>query len=197
MRKTLVRTAGPASEPVTLDQALSWCRVSSDSTDTTDVSALIASARAEIENLTGLVLLAQTFRLVMSDWPAGGEITLDRAPVSAVASVKYYPAGGGAQATLSNTKYRVLTDASPGVITLNANEDWPDLDDRPDAVEVLFTAGHGSAAAIDPEVLFALRQLVTHGYDIRGRVITGTIVNAIPAGVDSILERHRIGGWMA
>lgn len=205
MIKSLVRTVAPTTEPVTLPEAKAFLRVDS-SDDDAFITTLITAARESVENFTGRALILQTWRLVLSEWPSvcvgnyrseSAIIALDRFPLAGVTSVKYYPADGTAQATLSSSAYHVLTDARPGLIVLKSTENWPALFDRPDAVEIIFTAGAASAAAVEKLLCSAVLLQLEHLYENRGAVAIGSIVNELPYSLQNILESHRVGGWLA
>lgn len=207
--KSLVRITGPAEEPVSLEEAMAFLRV--DNADEAPlIESMIQTARELVENYTGRALFTQTFKLVMDDWPEEEArtrihyyeilsnyrryIALDRSPLASVESVKYYPASGAAQATLSAATYTALTGQMPGLVFLNSTETWPDLYDRPDAVEVNFTAG---AAAVDavPGVLRSAVLLALHNL-YENRSPTGPTMTELPFSLKSMLESQRVGGWI-
>ena len=78
--------AGPAIEPVTLGEAKAYCRIDGDAEDGL-VGTLIAAARLHVEGHTGRALIAQTWRLVLDRWPAGGWVPLPVAPAASLVAV--------------------------------------------------------------------------------------------------------------
>lgn len=189
---------------------MAFLRVDGTAEEQQLIQELIAVAREVVEHFTGRVFLSQTWKLTMDKWPssdwrwAGPEVSyscdtipLERTPLISVQSVKYYPANGGAQATLSSSAYHVLTGPQPGVVVLKSTETWPDIFDRPDAVEVNFTCGYASAAAVPARMKHALRQTLLHAYDNRGAINIGNIVNELPFSLKSHLEGLRVGGYVA
>ncbi len=193
--RSLVRVTDAATEPVTLAEAQAWLRVDS-SDDATEITTLITTARQAVENFTGRALISQTWRLRQSNWGDGAVIELPASPLISVESVKYYPADGSAQATLSSSYYHVLTDAEPGLVVLKADYDWPDIADRPDAVEVNFTAGYADADAVPKTLRHAVLLLLAHLYENRGPVNVGNIVTEVPITIKHLLESQRVGGWI-
>lgn len=191
---SLVRVTAPASEPVTLAEAQSWLRVDSND-DSTEIETLIQVAREMVENATGRALISQTWKLSLSQWPETRTIDLPTTPLVSVETVKYYPADGGAQATLASSKYHVVTGTEPGRVVLKANELWPDEDDRPDAVEVSFTSGWANAAAVPATLRHAMLFTLTHLYENRATVSAGTTTE-IPFALKHLLESQRVGGWI-
>jgi len=171
-------------------------RIDTDAEDAL-IDALVSVAREYIEDFTGRSLLTQTWRLRLDCWPDVTRIALERTPLATVTHVKYYPADGGAQATLTaGTHYRVNTDAEPGFIELIDGQYWPDLATRSDAVEIVFTAGAASASSIPHGLMQALRLRVAELYEIRTTTNIGNIVNELPR-FRNLLESKRVGGWVA
>lgn len=208
MIKSLVRVTAPTSEPVSLDEAFRFLRVD-DSDEGAQIEQMIQVAREMVEDFTGRALMSQTFKLVQSDWPStcgrswetdtkdASRISLDRSPLISVESVKYFPASGAAQATLSAATYHALTGPMPGLIQLKYGETWPDLYDRPDAVEVNFTAGYTTADLVPGVLRHAVLLALAHLYEQRQPVNVGNIVNELPMSLKYMLESQRVGGWIA
>jgi uncharacterized phiE125 gp8 family phage protein len=201
MISAAVRITDATSEPVTLAEAQAWLRVDSQD-DASEITSLITTARQIVEDFTGQALLTQTWRLVASEWPAetfagvGNVIRLPRSPLASVTSVKYYPEGGGAQATFASTNYHVVTVITPGAVVLADGASWPDLAVRPDAVEVNFTAGATTAAEISAGLKHAVLLVLAHLYELRSPVNVGNIVNELPFSLRHLLESHRVEGWV-
>jgi uncharacterized phiE125 gp8 family phage protein len=207
--KSLVRVTDAESEPVTLAEAQAFLRVDSDD-DAALIETLITTARQVVEDFTGRALISQEWQLVVSEWPSycsalrqimsveqQRTIVLDRSPLISVETLKYYPASGAAQATLSSTTYHVMTGPTPGLVILKSTEDWPDIFDRPDAVEVNFTAGYADADAVPKPLRQCVLLLLSHLYENRGAINIGNIVNELPFSLKFLLEAQRVGGHIA
>lgn len=210
--RSLVCTVEPATEPIAYADAALYLKVDSDDGQA-DLERLISVARRMVEDFTGRALLTSTWKLTTDAWPgyktpdywsgpslgawAGRVIQLDRSPLATVESVKYYPASGASQATLSSGTYHVLTGPTPGLVVLKSDQSWPDLYDQPDAVEITFTAGVATAAELSPALLQAVYLVLAHLYENRTPVNIGNIVNEIPMSAKHLLESYRVGGWIA
>lgn len=197
MRPHYSITTQPAFEPISYDQAASHLRV--DSTDDmADIDALISVAREYVDSVTGRVSGVTSFKLIGESWDALAQsmwrIPLFRAPLVAVQSVKYYPEDGSAQVTMSASDYRVITAMEPGMVELK--EEPPALDERADAVEINFTAGHSESCAIPAAHRHAVKVLVAHLYENRG-LMEDKSVNEIPFSLQTLLNNQKIGGWIA
>ena len=225
--KSYTLTTAPAVEPVTTGEALAYLRADSGAEDAL-IETLISAARGYVETLTGRALITQVWTMRTSDWTAasssvsdisdisrfnalyywsplatdngfaGRVIELDRTPLVSVTSVKYYPADGGAQATLSASEYTVDVASEPGRIVLNETASWPELASRPDAVEILFTAGYGSARTDVPaELRLAVNSLTAWFYTQRLPANVGNIVNQLPHALDAIIKKYRVRGMVS
>jgi len=213
MRPNYYIATQPQIEPVSLEEVTQHVRVDS-SDDYQYLSDLIPVAREYIDSLTsrsssetGWLLVAETWQDLLTDKrenfaeyidPIYGlidrakprTIPLYRYPLSAVASVKYYPAGGGALTTMSTNDYRVITTLDVGVIQLIAAE--PALADRPDAIQISFTAGALPASAVNRH---AIKMFVCHLYDQRAPLAFGSTPTEIPYTLTALLTNLKSSGY--
>src|SRR5690606_15208787 len=90
---TLIRTAEPAVEPITLAGMKEHLRVTHNSEDGL-ITDLIKAAREEVERSTLLALINQTWRLVLDRWPRSDIVLLRRGPVIEVSSVTVFDREG-------------------------------------------------------------------------------------------------------
>lgn len=122
-------------------------------------------------------------------------LELRRTPLVAIASVKYYPADGGAQQTLAADQYRADTASQPGRLVFVQDIDTlPDTAKRADAVEVAFTAGVGTTEAqclaADPIMVMGILFTLTNWYE--NRVPIADRGMKLPFGLADILRNRRI-----
>jgi len=189
------RTVAPTQEPITIDEANRQLQISVGD-DIAFVSDLIRVARDVTENATGYAIMTQTRLAAMRTWPSCGLISISVAPVNAVTSIKYYAYGETALTTLSASNYVASTVVSPAVIIFDEDFDPPALADRPDAVQITFTAGNSNPANVPPSIKHAVRILVRHFYDHPEMVATGS-VNELPMNINALLMQNRVSGWVA
>ena len=206
----LIYDSGWAASP-TLDFEVSLSQYEDAEDDL--LASFISVARETVENFTNLALISQAWKYTAHRWPDRTHgyfrnyryaddwriIELCPSPLIAVQSVKYYPADGTAQIDFDQAKYVVVTTARPGSAVLAYGESWPALCDRPDAIEVNFTAGYASAAAIPAALINALKLVLSYLYDNRGAVATNSpaeLMDAIPAA-KHLLISQRVGGFIA
>lgn len=222
--KSLSIVAAPAVEPVTLADALSFLRVD-NAAESQLVSGLVATAREVVELYTGRALISQQWLLTMPTFEDGydpianGELIVNRragfdwigrapripnaialevSPLITVDSVKYYDVAETIT-TLAASNYRTLAYMTPGAVALKSTASWPAVFDRPDAVQITFTAGHGTTAATVPNNLrTAVLILAKHYYDGgRNFVDVAQAVKEIPMGARHMMESRRVEGWVS
>lgn len=167
MSKTfgLVQTAAPATEPITVDEVKRQAAITGTADDTY-LGELIARIRADCERVTERQLVTATYKMILDEWPEDDVIRLPKGPTQAVTSVKYYDTGGVLR-TIDSADYVVANSGMYGRIHLAEGEQWPELADRPAAIEVIFVAGYGAASAVPADIKGAMRQAVAYCYQQR------------------------------
>ena len=148
--------SGPSIEPVSLDEAKAWLRVTHDDENSL-IEDLIAAARARVEHATGLALITQQFEEILDGWPShrlsgfGRAFALARGPVQNVETVSILNRDGGVTLWDSN-EYRFEPGVSGRLVAV-----YPHTLPRPEVpvagVELSFTAGYGGSVGDVPEPL--------------------------------------------
>lgn len=189
---TLVTAPSAGTEPITLDEAKSHCRIDVEDDDSL-VTALIVAARQHVENATGRQLLTATWSLKLDCWPCW--IDVPRAPLLTVTSITYLDTAGATQ-TLATDQYRTNAPSGPtaarGTIEPAYGVTWPTLYGVSNAATVTFTAGYGATADTVPQAIKqAMLLTIGHWYINREHVITGTIVTQLPMAVGALLAPYR------
>ena len=133
------KIATAANLPITLDEAKAHCRVTFSDDDTL-IERLINAATHEIQNRTQRTLCETTYIEQLDRFPSGG-IKLAMPPLLSVQSIIYFNAAG-AQITLSSSDYLVDTHSEPGWVMLAPNKEWPETQDRINAVAITYKAGY-------------------------------------------------------
>ena len=166
----------PASEPVSLEEAKSWLRLDSGDEDAI-VTALVASARAAVEAATSKLLVMQTWRLVLDEWPrvatgfcsvappGSAMLTIPLGPVASITAIRIYDASGTPQVV------------SPATYALRGAPDdrWIDFIAAPPSpsrtragIEIDIVAGFGAPADVPQPLRQAILMLVARLYENRG-----------------------------
>jgi uncharacterized phiE125 gp8 family phage protein len=182
---------GPASEPVSLAEAKTQCRV-----DVTDddalLTGLIVVAREEVERRTWHAVISQTLELVLDGWPSGSYIELPRPPLVSVSSVKYRTSAG-VETTWSSVNYIAGADHIPGRLVLADGASWPSGDLYPtEAIRIRYVAGYTNAAVVPQSLKLAMLLLIAHWYENREAVVTsGAVPKDVPFGVEALCMSYR------
>lgn len=186
----------PAEEPVSVAEAKAWCRVDGSDEDAV-FTRLISAARSHCEHLTDRAFVTQTLQLTLREWPDdeedAGLITLLRPPVQSVTWIKYVDEAG-VQQTWGTSEYQLNLDADPAVIARAPNKSWPAVQDGLLApIQVQYVAGYGAATAVPPAAKQMILLLVSHWYEHREAVLTGTISKEVELAVRSLASQLWVG----
>lgn len=172
--------AAPAAEPVTSAQAKAQCRIaSSDTSFDTEITRLIAAARAHVEAYCG-ARFAQRANASMKCDSFADFAKLPEAPVSAVA-ITYVDDAGNTQA-LSTDVYELRGDELEVAIVLKYGQAWPSI--QPGS-RITVTATIGYSAAPEP-VLHAMLLWIAESFHMRE-----TTAAAGWSTLDSLLANYR------
>ncbi len=155
-----------------------------------DIVELYLQAATElVEDYTGRSLLNKSYRL---DSDSFAICELKRNPVTAITSVKYYASGDSALTTLDDSSYRLDNTSLPSKIIFTPNLDFPDIEDRSDAVQVEFVAGYGDKSSdVDPSLKLAVLQFAHQCYE--QRVPVGDVkMMQLPFSLRHILRAKRV-----
>ena len=185
----------PAAEPVTLAEAKAHLRVLHASEDAL-ITRLIAAVRSTVERTLGRALIPQPLNSWLRASPAPARIPPPRPPLRSVASITYRDLDDANQ-TLAADSYVVIgEDLLRARVERAAGASWPATFTTPKAVKVTYDAGYGGASTDVPEDLRnALLLMVEHLYYNRG-ASSDARLEAIPFGVDAMLDPFRTHGWI-
>lgn len=208
-----VIVSAPASEPVTAAELRTHLRADSTELPDAEANALITDARTEIENMTGVAFITQSWRLSLDRWPAGGEawwdgvretsitelynsntfqsVMLPRFPLQSVTSVTVYDeASASTVVNVANT-FDVDTYQMPGRMTLKRGETWPVALRSNDAIQIVYVAGYTSAANVPPPMKRAVKQLAAFMYSHRGDDCDPKDAYQV-SGADGIMQGYKV-----
>ena len=172
-----VVTVAPASEPVTLTEAKTHCRVDGSDSDT-ELEAMITTAREFVEEFCGAKLGAQTVVLRCSSFC--DFIDLPIAPVASITSITYLDTAGDTQ-TLATTVYEGVLHGLEPHIRLKINQSWPSIRDASDAITVTVSAGYSDIPA---PIKHAMLLLIGNWFDSRA-------VGELTEGAKALLSNYR------
>ena len=137
-------TVAVATEPITLAQAKTHCRVEI-SGDDTYITGLIVVAREYAEHEAGRSFAPQTLKLTL---PYFAEpMPLLRSPVTAVTGITYLDTADARQTASSALYYLDRSDLVP-CVRLVPGASWPTTSERIGGVEITYTAGTWAIAPV-------------------------------------------------
>ena len=185
---SLILTAGPLVEPVTLATARAHLRL--DTSDEDDlVIALIAAARLLLEAQTARAFITQSWRWVIDAWP-GSRLVLPIAPLQSVTSIGLRD-DEGTLTPVDASLYTVFAGET-GEVHLKAGCHWPLPPREAGGIEVAFTAGYGAGADDVPSPLRqAMLLLIAHWFEHREPVSFAGSAIGTPLTVDMLTAPYR------
>lgn len=183
----------PVIEPVDMETEIADHLRLNGSEDFDHAANLVKAARTELERVMNISFLTQTWRLWLDDWPFSGSIiSLPFTPLQSVTHIKYYDTSGS-PTTWTSTNYIVDTVSKPPRISQAYNVTWPSETLRPiNGIEIEFVSGYTDPDNIPQPWKQALLMTVSHWYENREAVLTGSIAREIPFGVESLIWSNRI-----
>jgi uncharacterized phiE125 gp8 family phage protein len=162
-------STGPTAEPVSLKEAKTQLRVDGDDENTYIIN-LISTARRNVEQETGRVLMLQTVKAFWDKWPAGRVLCLPLYPAASISLVEYVDENGTTQTWNASNYTTDVVGMTPRVVP-NPDTDLPDLGDYPNAIVVTYTAGEQTAATVPQDlkhrILVSLTMLYERREDIK------------------------------
>lgn len=207
-----VRTVAPAIEPVTafdLRRILNEeeCNLMDDM-----AGDMIAAAREEIEEVTGLAMITQEWRLSLDAWPGKPEpwwsgtrqgaiseirgapatLAIPVYPLQGIDAVTVFNEAGTSSAVTVASVFDVDTYQRPGRLSLKAGQTWPIALRDTNAIQIEYTAGFGDAASDVPAPLRrAVLQMAAYLYEHRGDGCTpGNAFHA--SGAADMAKRYQV-----
>lgn len=178
--------AGPATEPVSLAEAKAFLRID-DTAEDGLITTLIGAARLHVEGITGKALLAQSWRIVLDDWPENGAVRLPVTPMIAVTAITATDTNG---ATHDLALEQFLLDAGR-LIVPRVVVGMPALQER-QGIEIDYVAGYGAEPEDVPaDLRQAMLGLVAHWHEHRDAVILAGSGAIVPSGFDRLVAAHK------
>lgn len=183
---------GPSTEPLLLEEVKDYMRLPSEQKEDDNlITDLITRCRRLAEEKSGVVLLNQTFRLTLDNWPGYREpwwdgvvettiselygphdqrlIRLPRFPLQSVDTMTVFDTAGASSTVTIADVFIVDTNSIPGVLTLQFGATWPIATQPITAIRIDYTAGFGTTRQSIPETLRGgLLDLIDYVYNHRG-----------------------------
>lgn len=181
--QTRVKTK-PTLLPVTLQEAKDELEIYDDDSINDRVFRLLKQATKQVEDDAGRVIMLQTLEGTLDRFPRGREdIEIREWPVATLTHVKYYT--GGTLTTLSSSLYLLDAMSAPARVQPVEDSVWPTTDVRNNAVQLEWTAGYATQAAVPEDVKSTVLLALSHIYNKCGP----------SKNYDSFIKRIRISGY--
>jgi uncharacterized phiE125 gp8 family phage protein len=179
------RLISTTTEPVTVAEVKTACRIDNDAADTV-LSGMIAAARSLAEQECGRSFALATWEKTLDEFLE--EIELLYPPVLTIVQVSYRDADGATQ-VLDAADYVLDTTSEPGWLLPPIDEDWPETyPNALNAVIIRYTAGLGTST---PEAVKQWMYLqIRAWYD--DPIVAATKAKSAPAYADGLLDRYRL-----
>jgi uncharacterized phiE125 gp8 family phage protein len=181
-------TLVPAThEPLTLAEAKQHCYVEHHQDDEL-LKRYVAAARRYAETESKRQLVEAKYKLILDRFPGAlGVIQFPRPPLLAVTEVRYKATTSGSWTTITATDYEVDTASEPGRLFPAYGDEWPEVLEQPNAVEITFLAGYLSSFTADATTneLTTSGRVFANGQKFRVRALDGgTLPGGLTAGTD-------------
>lgn len=205
----------PVNEPVTLDEVLAHCRVTTDLEDGL-IQGYAVAARELVENDTGRALITQRWRYTVDmGWPtvkASGRdaddvfdtsgagrsgrrkrIVMPRPPFQSIDAFNYVAWGGSAAALDPSQYISYLSDTGEQYVEPAYNVVWPMLQRQPACITLDVTCGYGDDPGDVPEVLrHAIKMQAGYWFEYRVPIAEARSVTELSENFASLVQRYRM-----
>lgn len=169
---------GPAATLISTAEAKAHLRIDHSAEDTY-IGALVSAVDNVLDGPSGYLrraVVSQTWKYYLGRF-CGDRVYIPLPPLISIDTAKYYDLDNVQQA-LSSSLYTLIKPAGAAAyLHLKPTQLWPSTYDRPDAIEIAFTAGY---AIVPPAVKQAALILLSEMYAARGDD-TGGSVQPIPS----------------
>lgn len=172
----------PAAEPLTLAAVKEFVRIDADIDGfDTELSALMAGVREDVERLASIRLINQTVKLAAASF--ADLVHLPIGPVRGIDAITY-TALDGTEATVDPAAYVLFGAELEQGVRPASGIAWPESAKLPDAIEIQLQVGYGAdGTAVPPAVRVAMLRAVRARFDDR------------PFDLEPALVNHRI--WLS
>jgi len=119
------------------------------------IESYLKAAIQRCEDYRQSCIMSAQYELYARTWPGSLCMNLQKSPVSAINSVKYYDEDNNLQ-TVSSSLYRLQDFRVPARLEFDSTFDMPDLHDREYPVIVNFQAGYLGASAVPSTLKHAI-----------------------------------------
>lgn len=178
----------PAVEPVLTPEMELFIK-DVETIDLPLLDSLTVAARLEVEKLTGLALIEQTWT-AYSDILPGRIFELRFGRIISVTTIKVFADDGSSETVPAADYYVAQGDPR---IALKHGGTWPSIGQEAEGFQVEFKTGFGTAGSDVPaDIIAAIKQLTTLYYEYREPIVFGNLPADIKFTLDTIIRNNKI-----
>ncbi len=182
----MVLITAPASLPVSLATAKGFMKIENTDDDQL-ISDLIDQAVSHIQNITGLKLITQSWRLFFDDLPAAKILELPLAPIISALEIRIFDDQGVSQ-IVPTADYQLDIYSRPARLWINS---LLCAGQNLNGLEVDVQVGYGLTSVDVPgDIIRAIMITVAHWYEFRGAVRPADQPLSNPAGLNGLLAPY-------
>lgn len=189
----IVDTEQPDAEPITVEQAKLYCRITLDADDDV-LTILISSARRFVENYLQRSVAEQVKTIYYDSSDLNFACSVLELPVGPVSNVESFTVFD-----IDNDDTEFDTDdffLSGDRIVLNNGIIWPDTNLRAvDAYAIEVTVGYADTDDIPKDIIQAIYKLIAHSYEHREAYFDSTdptpLYENVPWSITALLQPYR------
>tara|TARA_R100001198_G_scaffold37534_1_gene20450 strand:+ start:2253 stop:2882 length:630 start_codon:yes stop_codon:yes gene_type:complete len=184
---------------ISVAEAKAHLRIPSATTqDDTYISTLISAAKDAIEKYCNIILFNTTVVQYGDTWE--DTLQLYHSPVAGsgftdITSIHYLPVGATGTSYVNwtqNGNWFFDKFSSPQRIMAEADIDYPDIEERIQAIKITYTVGYDEAEQIPAMLRQAAKIIVGQWYENRQEAIVGRSVSSIPMTATYILNEYKV-----
>ena len=182
----MVLITAPLSQPVTLASIKGFMKIENTDDDQL-ITDLIDQAVSHIQNITGLKLITQSWRLFYDNLPVCRVLQLPLGPVIAPIEIRLFDDQGVAQ-IIPADDYQLDIHSSPARLWFN-NQLCPGQELN--GIELDLQIGFGPAGIDVPgDIIRAIMLTIAHWYEFRGAVQPADQPLSNPEGLSKLLAPY-------
>jgi uncharacterized phiE125 gp8 family phage protein len=192
----LILKTPPATEPISLDEAINYLRIDLDPEDAEEINylnSIITAAREWCEGFQSRAYITQTWEMNLDYW-AENIIEIPKGSLQNINSVKYKNSLGIEIILVENIDYIYSKKGILGRLTAAYGKTWPSFIPYPlDAITIEFVCGYGSCDKVPQKAIQAMKLLISHWYENRTPLPdTKIIPKELDFTVSALLGMERI-----
>lgn len=185
----LFQYAAPEKEPISIQEAKTHLRVSSNSDDNY-ISTLIKAARIYAEKYTNRTLITQTWDWYL-DYFCSDLLILPKSPVQSITSITYSDGNNETQ-TLSSSLYQLDIYSREARLVPVYGTVWPSVYSKMNAVKIRMVVGYGDPKDVPDTIKQGILVCIADMYDNRETLIKGVSAVSGKATADALFDTEKL-----